>query len=82
VTHPDGLIMAQVLFFFLSFISWIEYGFQYCFLAYRHGLQITAAGASLSKQRLIARSGYSGQLWILQAGGKNDVRFSQKAEIL
>ncbi len=44
--------------------------------AYRHGLQNTVAGASLSIQRLIARSGYSGQLWILQAGGKNDGRFS------
>ncbi len=52
--------MAQVLFFFLSFISWIEYGFLGFFWAYRHGLQNTAAGASLSKQRLIARSGYSG----------------------
>jgi hypothetical protein len=28
VTHPDGLIMAQVLSFFLSFISWTEYGLQ------------------------------------------------------
>ena len=52
--------MAQVLSFFLSFISWTEYALQGFFWAYRHGLQIDTAGASLSKQRLIARSGYSG----------------------
>jgi len=28
VTYADGLIMAQVLSFFLGFISWIEYGLQ------------------------------------------------------
>ena len=50
-------------------------------MAYRHGLQNTAAGASLRVQRLIARSGYSGQLWIIQAGGKmmSDSRGEQRS---
>jgi len=61
--------MAQVLFFFLGFVSWIEYGFHVFLRAYKHGLQINTAGASLKIRRLIAQSGYS--VTTVQVGGRH-----------
>ena len=61
--------MAQVLFFFSGYISRIEYGFEVFFGAYRHGLQINTAEASLKIQRVIAQSGYS--VTTVQVGGRH-----------